>query len=107
MKTLLTLALALLILCAFTGLSIAQEKAQEKKPAAAAVTQPKGEKQQITGEVTKVDAKAGTFTVKAKDVQLTLSRTGTLPEVGQRIKITIDCWTDADGKRHCKITVEW
>lgn len=104
MKKLLTLALALVALAVFTGLGVAQQKGEEKKPAAAPVMEQQARPQQIIGEVTRVDPKTNTFTVKGKDFEVTLPKQGSLPNVGQRIKITIEC---SGPPWHCTITISW
>ena len=102
MKKSLTLALALVALSVFSGVGMAQQKAEEKTPTTAPVMEQKAERQRISGEVTKVDPKTNTFTVKGKDVEVTLSKGGPLPKVGQRITITIVCKSG-----ECVITISW
>lgn len=82
MKKLLTLMVSILVVLAFTMVGSAEEKkAVEKKaePAKEMKAEPaKAEKKekakvhQITGEVTAVDAKAKTVTIKGKDKEVTL-----------------------------------
>jgi hypothetical protein len=82
MKKLLTLALALVVLAAFTGLGVAQQKAF------GAETQHLYLK--ITGKVTQVNEKANTFTVMAKGKPFTFGSKSlkVLPKVGEIIDIT-------------------
>ena len=79
MKKLLTLMVSILVVLAFTMVGSAEEKkAVEKKaePAKEMKAEPaKAEKakiHQITGEVTAVDVKAKTVTIKGKDKEVTL-----------------------------------
>ncbi|MBI5379150.1 MAG: hypothetical protein HZA23_03225 [Nitrospirae bacterium] len=115
MKKLLTLALALVVLAAFSGLGVAQEKkAEEKKPAPAAKEEKKAEPKKeekkaekpkvhsITGEVTKVDDKAKTVTIKGKDKEVTLDAAKlkkALPKTGDKV---VAKYTEADGKMTAK-----
>jgi Cu/Ag efflux protein CusF len=97
---------------AFGGVSFAQAKpatpATPATPAAPAMekkTEMKSEKAKtnaLTGEITSVDAKAGTFTVKAKDKEINLtaaskSTKATLEKlkVGDMVRVS---YTEKDGK---------
>ncbi len=65
MKKLVTLALALIVLAAFPGLSGAQ-KAEEKKPTAGEQRIDKASPQLMTGKVIQVNAQEKTFTLVAQ-----------------------------------------
>jgi uncharacterized iron-regulated membrane protein len=109
-STLKVLVVALTTL-AFSGVSLAQEKkatpATPATPAAPAMekkteTKPaKAKTTRITGEVTSVDAKAGTVTVKAKDKETSLTADGKAKaslekvKVGDMVKVS---YTEKDGK---------
>jgi hypothetical protein len=102
MKKLLTLALALVALTVFTGLSVgqgAQQKDKQKSPPTSGETkQPAAEAKNsahametmMTGTVTQVNEKAKTFTVMAngKEVTFSAKEMRALPAVGDVIDIT-------------------
>ena len=83
MKKLLTVALALIVLAAFTGLSVAQ-KAEEKKPPAGEKRIDKASPKLMTGKVVQVNEKEKTFTVvaKGKEYKFSASKLKALPNVG-------------------------
>jgi hypothetical protein len=70
MKTTVRMFIVALITLTFSGLALAQDKAGT--PAAPAKTATKAKATRITGEVTSVDAKAGTLAVKTKDKDVNL-----------------------------------
>jgi hypothetical protein len=89
---------------AFSGVSFAQAKpATPATPAAPAMDKSEKPKtNSATGEVTSVDVKAGTFTVKAKDKEINLvadskSTKGALEKlkVGDIVRVS---YTEKDGK---------
>ncbi|HLA37641.1 MAG TPA: hypothetical protein VJZ02_04155 [Candidatus Brocadiales bacterium] len=82
MKKLLTLALALVALAAFSVVSFAQQKAFGAETVHLYL--------KVTGKVTKVNEKAKppTFTVMAKGKEVTFTTKLSLPEVGKIIDIT-------------------
>jgi hypothetical protein len=91
---------------AFSGLSFAQDKpATPTAPAVEKKTEMKSEKaktNRITGEVTSLDAKAGTVAVKTKDKEINLaadskSTKGALEKlkVGDKVRVS---YTEKDGK---------
>jgi hypothetical protein len=91
---------------AFSGLSFAQDKpATPTAPAVEKKTEMKSEKaktNRITGEVTSLDAKAGTFAVKTKDKEINLtadskSTKGALEKLNVSDKVRVS-YTDKDGK---------
>ena len=105
MKNALRALIVALTTLAFSGLCFAQAKpATPATPAAPAMekkTEMKSEKPKATkatGEVTAVDAKAGTLTVKVKDKNINLtadsSKLGKV-KVGDMVKVS---YTDKDGK---------
>ena len=78
MKKTIAIVLTLVLMFAFTAVTFAAEKAAapaEKKEAAPAKKEvaKKAVKKQVTGEVTAVDAKANTLTVKGKKADVMLS----------------------------------
>jgi trimethylamine:corrinoid methyltransferase-like protein len=98
MKKLLTLALAVVALAAFTGLGAAQEKDKEKsRPTGVEKKQPapgektiKLDKPILQGvKVTQVNEKAKTFTVMAKGKEITINaaKLKSLPKVGDTVYI--------------------
>jgi ribosomal 50S subunit-recycling heat shock protein len=93
-----TLVIALIVLT-FSGLSFAQEKAAT--PAAPAKTATKAKATRITGEVTSVDAKAGTLAVKTKDKDVNLDTDAKAKaalkdvKVGDMVRVS---YTEKDGK---------
>lgn len=82
MKKLLTLALGVVVLAAFTGFGVAQQKVF------GAETQHLYLK--ITGKVTQVNEKTKSFTVMAngKEVTFTAAKLPALPKIGEIIDIT-------------------
>ena len=104
MKKLLTLALALVALAAFSGLSAAQQKGEQKsRPEGVEMEQPAtGEKEtvdkaspklmtgEVTGRVTGIDPTAKTFTVMVQGRAITFSaaKLNKLPTVEENIDIT-------------------
>ena len=111
MKNVLKVLVVALITVAFSGISFAQDKpatpatpATPPAPAMEKKTEMKSEKAKttrITGEVTSVDSKAGTLTVKTKDKETNLiadsNAKGALGKVkvGDMVKAT---YTEKDGK---------
>jgi hypothetical protein len=111
MKNVLRVLVVALITVAFSGISFAQAKpatpatpATPPAPAMEKKTEMKSEKAKttrITGEVTSVDSKAGTLTVKTKDQETNLiadsNAKGALGKVkvGDMVKVT---YTEKDGK---------
>jgi hypothetical protein len=99
-----SLVLAITIL-GFSGLAFAQAKSATPAAPAEKKTEMKSEKaktSRVTGEVTAVDAKAGTLAVKAKDKELNLtaeskSAKSALEKVktGDRVRVS---YTEKDGK---------
>src|SRR5437773_11230178 len=95
---------------AFSGLSFAQEKpattpAAPAAPAMEKKTEMKSEKaktHRVTGEVTSLDAKAGTFAVKEKDKEIKLTADSKSAKsalekvkVGDMVRVS---YTEKDGK---------
>ena len=108
MKNALKVLVVALTTLAFSGVSFAQEKKANPATPAAPATEKKSEMKsekpkttRITGEVTSVDAKAGTLTVKAKDKETNLTADtkakGALEKVkvGDMVKVS---YTEKDGK---------
>ena len=104
MKNMIKVLVIALTSLAFSGVSFAQAKpATPATPAAPALE--KSEKARtngVTGEVTSIDAKAGTFTVKAKDKEINLvadskSTKAALEKVkvGDMVRVS---YTEKDGK---------
>jgi hypothetical protein len=110
-KNVLRVLVVALITVAFSGISFAQAKpatpatpATPPAPAMEKKTEMKSEKAKttrITGEVTSVDSKAGTLTVKTKDKETNLiadsNAKGALGKVkvGDMVKVT---YTEKDGQ---------
>jgi hypothetical protein len=109
-KNMIKLLVVALTVLSFSGLSFAQAKpATPATPATPSApekkTEMKSEKpktERITGEVTTLDAKAGTFAVKTKDKEVKLtadskSAKGALEKVkvGDMVKVS---YTEKDGK---------
>jgi len=107
-KNALKVLIVALTTLAFSGVSFAQEKKATPATPAAPATEKKSEMKsekpkttRITGEVTSVDAKAGTLTVKAKDKETNLTADtkakGALEKVkvGDMVKVS---YTEKDGK---------
>lgn len=115
MKKTIAIVLSLVLMFAFTAVTFAAEKeaaSAEKKSAAAetksADAAKKAVKKQVTGEVTAVDAKANTLTVKGKKGDVMVSTDDktsvmagkdakTLADVKAGDKVTVK-YTEADGK---------
>ena len=112
MKNMIKILVIALTTLSFSGLSFAQAKpatpATPATPAAPATekkmetTSEKAKTNTVTGEVTSLDAKAGTFAVKTKDKELKLSADsksakGALEKlnVGDKVKVS---YTEKDGK---------
>ncbi len=89
MKKLLTLALALIVLAAFPGLSGAQT-AEEKKPTAGEKRIDKPSPQLMTGKVIQVNAQEKTFTLVAqgKEYKFTFQKIEFPYKVGEVIDVT-------------------
>ena len=101
MKKPLSLTLALAMLTLSTGLATAQTPG---KPAIdGAASRGKPTKEQMTGKVTEVDARARTFTVTSKGKTVVFSGTdlSALPKVGQVVDVT---YTQAPGGNPSSIT---
>ena len=105
MKKLLTLALALVALAAFSGLGVAQQKTEEKRqPTGVEMKQPatgeekidKASPQLMKVKVLKVNESAMTFTVMVKGIEKTLNAPDlkSLPKAGDIIEIAV---SDAGG----------
>ena len=73
-------------------------------PKAARVASQVVEPTRMEGQVVSVDRAAHTYSVQAGGSLLTLPATGALPEVGQRLVITISCRTNP---WNCTITIKW
>ena len=113
MKKTIAIVLSLVLMFAFTAVTFAAEKAAapaEKKaaPAEKAAPAKKAVKKQVTGEVTAVDAKANTLTVKGKKGDVMLSTDDkttvmagkdkkTLADVKAGDNVTVH-YSEADGK---------
>ena len=107
MKNMINVLVIALTSLAFSAVSFAQAKpatpATPATPAAPAMEKSeKGKSNRATGEVTSVDAKAGTFTVKAKDKEINLiadskSTKAALEKlkVGDMVRVS---YTEKDGK---------
>lgn len=89
MKKLLTLVLALIVLTAFPGLSVAQ-KAQEKKPAPAEKRMDISSPKLMTGKVIQVNKQEHTFTLVAKgtEYKFTHQKIEAVPKVGEVVDVT-------------------
>ncbi|MDH4230786.1 MAG: hypothetical protein OEW04_02020 [Nitrospirota bacterium] len=110
MKKTIAIVLSLVLMFAFTAVTFATEKAAapvekkettpaEKKEAA---PEKKAAKKQVTGEVTAIDAKANTLTVKGKKGDVTVSTTDKTKVVAGK-----DAKTLADVKTGDKVTVKY
>ncbi len=108
MKKAIAIVVALLFVLSVAGLSFAAEEKKAEKKAPAKV-------KQITGEVTAVDAKANTLTVKGKkaDVSLTTDEKTTV-KIGKEKKTLADVmvgdkatvkYAEVDGKNVAKSIV--
>ena len=99
MKTTVRMFIVALITLTFSGLALAQDKAGT--PAAPAKTATKAKATRVTGEVTSVDAKAGTLVVKAKDKDLNLDTDAKTKaalkdvKVGDMVRVS---YSEKDGK---------
>jgi ribosomal protein S1 len=87
MKKAIAIVLSLILMFAFTAVTFAAEKAKAKSA-------------QVTGEVTAVDAKANTITVKGKKGEVTIS-------VDEKTKMMPKGKTLADVKAGDKVTVKY
>lgn len=112
MKKFLTLMVSILVVFAFAMVGFAQEKkaAEKAAPAKEMKAEPaKAEKKekakvhQITGEVTAVDAKAKTVTIKGKNKEVTLDASGIkdLDKIKTGDKV-IAKYSEAEGKMTAK-----
>ncbi|OGW23976.1 MAG: hypothetical protein A2X59_13520 [Nitrospirae bacterium GWC2_42_7] len=99
MKKAIAIIVSLMFVFALTAVSFAEETAA---PAAEQTTAKKAEKKQVTGEVTAVDAKANTLTVKKGKDEVTVT-------VDDKTKIMAgkDKKTLADVKVSDKVTVRY
>jgi Cu/Ag efflux protein CusF len=106
MKKALRVLIVALITVAFGGISFAAEKSTDKSTdkSMEKKTEVKAEKPKpttTTGEVTSVDAKAGTLTIKGKDKEINLNVISRAKaalgkiKVGDMVKVT---YTEQDGK---------
>ena len=107
MKNMIKVLVIALTSLAFSGVSFAQAKpatpATPATPAAPAMEKSeKAKTNGVTGEVTSVDAKAGTFTVKAKDKEINLAADSKSTKaaleklkVGDMVRVS---YTEKDGK---------
>ena len=107
MKNALTAIVLGMTTLAFSGVGFAQAKPATPSPSAPAMekkTEMKSEKAKttrITGEVTSVDSKAGTLTVKTKDKETNLTAGPKAKDslekvkVGDRVRVS---YTEKDGK---------
>jgi len=106
MKKTIAIVLSLVLMFAFTAVTFAAEKAAA--PAEKKEMKAKAVKKQVTGEVTAVDAKANTLTVKGKKGDVMVSTDDkttvmagkdkkTLADVKAGDKVTVN-YTEADGK---------
>ena len=107
MKNMIKILVIALTSLAFSGVSFAQAKpatpATPATPAAPAMEKSeKAKTNRLTGEITSVDVKAGTFTVKGKDKEINLvaDSKSTKAEVeklkvGDTVRVS---YTDKDGK---------
>jgi Cu/Ag efflux protein CusF len=74
MKNMIKVLVIALITLTFSGLSFAQAKpATPPAPTMEKKAETKAKPSRITGEVTSVDARAGTFVIKAKDKEVNLN----------------------------------
>ena len=113
MKKAIAIVLSLMFVFALTSATFATEKKEtsaEKKEAAPAKEAKKASHKQITGEVTAVDAKANTITVKSKKAEATVSvdektkftpKGKTIADVKAGEKVMVK-YTEADGKNTAK-----
>ncbi len=111
MKKIMTLVVVFLFAFAMTTVAFAAEKAApaataapaaEKKEAAKPAAEKKApaKVQQVTGDVTAVDAKAGTITVKGKNGEVTVAVDAkTAVKVGDKVTAK---YTEVDGKNVAK-----
>lgn len=112
MKKSIAIVLSLVLMFAFTAVTFAAEKAaapaEKKEAPAKKEVAKKAAKKQVTGEVTAVDAKANTLTVKGKKGDVMLSTDDkttvmagkekkTLADVTVGEKVTVH-YSEADGK---------
>lgn len=108
MKGILRLFLVPLVTLTFAGVTFAQAPTTPTKPAAPekksemkAEKTEKAKSTKVTGELTAVDAKAGTLTVKAKDKEVKLTAEGKAKSSLEKVKVgdTVRVsYTEKDGK---------
>jgi len=121
MKKAIAIVISLMFVFALTSVTFAAEKkaaapaekkemAAEKKEAAPAKADKKAAHKQITGEVTAVDAKANTITVKGKKAEVTVNvddktkfapKGKTIADVKAGEKVMVK-YTEAEGKNTAK-----
>jgi len=107
MKKVIAIIVSLLFVLSFAGLSFAAEKAAAKKEAAPAPAKMEEKKapakvNQVTGDVTAVDAKAKTITVKGKKGDVVIAVDDKMiADVKAGDKVTAK-YTEADGKNTAK-----
>ena len=103
MQKALRLLVLALVTVAFAGAGFAADKSMEKTEKASSDTKSttKAKSVTTTGEVTSVDAKAGTLTVKGKDKDINLNATSRAKaalghiKAGDTVKVT---YTEKDGQ---------
>lgn len=100
MKKRVQVLIVALTVLAFSGMCFAQAKSETSTPPAKTATKAKASR--ITGEVTSVDAKAGTLTVKGKDKDVNLEAESKAAKAslgnikaGDRVRVL---YTEKDGK---------
>jgi Cu/Ag efflux protein CusF len=110
MKSTLRLFLVPLVTLIFAGVTFAQAPTTPTKPAPEKKSEMKAEKMEkaekakstkVTGELTAVDAKAGTLTVKSKDKEIKLTAEGKAKSSLEKVKVgdTVRvAYTEKDGK---------
>ena len=102
MKTMIKVLIIALTTLTFSGLSFAQAKPATPAAPMEKKAETKAKTQRITGEVTSVDAKAGTLAVKAKDKEVNLdAESKTAKAALGKVKVgdtVIVSYTDKDGK---------
>ncbi len=106
MKKAIAIVLSLILMFAFTAVTFA---AETKEAAPMEKKAPKAKSAQVTGEVTAVDAKANTMTVKGKKGEVMISvdpktkmpKGKTMMDVKTGDKVTVK-YMEADGKNMAK-----
>jgi hypothetical protein len=99
MKNMVRVLIVALITLTFSGLSLAQMKSET--PAAPAKTTAKPKTTRVTGELTSLDAKAGTLAVKTKDKELNFSTDAKAKAALEKVKVgdmVRVSYTEKDGK---------